>query len=127
MFLTFTFYFILIFTLFPTFLHPYLSSLHYPLHKYYSFSFHLPTTLYINIILLLSLHIPLFCLFLCTLSYYKFVTIYSILCMIFSHKKRFYLSLSQFFDEFFIHSSIYAKLLIFGNPFFLSFFFFFLH
>ena len=36
------------------------------------------------------------------------------------------LSLSQFFDEFFIHSSIYAKLLIFGNhfSFFLFFFFF---
>ena len=88
--------------------------------------FYLPTTLYINIILLPSLHLSLFCLFLFTLSYYKFVTIYSILCMVFSNKKRF--SLSQFFDEFFIHSSIYAKLLIFGNPFF-SFFllFFFLH
>ena len=56
--------------------------------------FHLPTTLYINIILLLSLHLPLFCLFLFTLSYYKFVTIYFILCIVFSHKKRFSLSLS---------------------------------
>ena len=37
--------------------------------------------------------------------------------MVFSHKKG-SLSLFQFFDEFFIHSSIYAKLLIFGNPFF---------
>ena len=59
--------------------------------------FHLPTTFYINIILLFSLHLPLFCLFLFTLFYYKFVTIYSILCMIFSHKKRFLsLSLSIF-------------------------------
>ena len=56
--------------------------------------FHLSTTLYINIILLLSLHLPLFCLFLFTLSYYKFVTIYFILCIVFSHKKRFSLSLS---------------------------------
>ena len=85
--------------------------------------FYLPTTLYINIILLPSLHLSLFCLFLFTLSYYKFVTIYSILCMVFSNKKRF--SLSQFFDEFFIHSSLYAKLLIFGNPFFSFLFFFF--
>ena len=49
--------------------------------------FHLSTTLYINILLLLSLHLTLLCLFLFTLSYYKFVTIYSILCMVFSHKK----------------------------------------
>ena len=88
------------------------SNLSPPLH------FLLPTTLYINIILLLSLHLPLVCLFSFTLSYYKFVTIYSILCMVFFHKKKgslsLSLSLSQFFDEFFIHSSIYAKLLIFG-------------
>ena len=62
--------------------------------------FHLPTTLYINIILLLSLHLPLFCLFLFTLSYYKFVTIYFILCMVFSHKKRFSLSLSLSLSNF---------------------------
>ena len=50
--------------------------------------------LYINIILSLSLHHPLFCLFLFTPFYYKFVTIHSILCIFFSHKKRFSLSLS---------------------------------
>ena len=33
------------------------------------------------------------------------------------------LSLTQFFNEFFIHSSIYANLLIFRNPFFFFFFF----
>ena len=82
--------------------------------------FYLPITLHINIILLLSFCLLLFCLFLFTLSYSKFVTIYSILCMVFSHKKK-VLSLSlslNFSMNFFIHSSIYAKLLIFGNPFF---------
>ena len=56
------------------------SSPHYPLHKYFLF---------------LSLHLPLFCLFLFTFSYYKFVPIYFILCMVFSHKKK-VLSLSIF-------------------------------
>ena len=50
--------------------------------------FHLLTTLYINIILPISLHRSLFLLFLFTLSYYKFVTISSILCIVFSHKKK---------------------------------------
>ena len=50
--------------------------------------FYLPITLHINIILLLSFCLFLFCLFLFTLSYYKFVTIYSILCMVFSLKKK---------------------------------------
>ena len=50
--------------------------------------FHLPTILYINIVLPLSLHLPLFCLFLFTPSYYKFVTISSILCIVFPHKKK---------------------------------------
>ena len=49
--------------------------------------FHLSTTLYINIIIPLSLHLPLFCLFWFIQFYYKFVTIPSILCIVFSHKK----------------------------------------
>ena len=49
--------------------------------------FHLPTTLYLNFTLTLSLYLPLFCLFLFSLSYYKFVIFYSILCIVSSHKK----------------------------------------
>ena len=41
-----------------------------------------------------------FCFFLFTPFYYKFVTISSILCIIFPHKKRLSLSLSQFFGGF---------------------------
>ena len=73
--------------------------------------FHLPTTLYINIILPLSFRLPLFCLFLFTPFYYKFVTISSILCIIYSHKKgslslSLSLSLSRFFGGFFSFSCI---------------------
>ena len=47
-----------------------------------------------------------FCLFLFTPFYYKFVTISSILCIVFSHKKKvlslsLFLSLSKFFGRFF--------------------------
>ena len=42
-----------------------------------------------------------FCLFLFTPSYYKFVTISSILCIVFPHQKNGSLSLSQFFGGFF--------------------------
>ena len=47
--------------------------LHYPLYKYYPSSFHLSTTFYINILLLLllSLHRPLFCLFFYFVSSYS--------------------------------------------------------
>ena len=55
---------------------------------------HLPTTLYFNIIFHLSLYLPLFCLFLFSLSYYKFVIFSFILCIVFSNKKVFSLSLS---------------------------------
>ena len=68
--------------------------------------FHLPTTLYINIIFPLSLHLPLFCLFLFTFSYYKFITISSILCIVFPSQKKKVplrtLSLSIFWWIFFI-------------------------
>ena len=49
--------------------------------------FHLSTILYINIILPISLHLPLFFSFLFTPSYYKFVIIFSILCIVFPHRK----------------------------------------
>ena len=95
-FLTFT-YFFLIFTLSQTFLIP------LPLH--------LPTTLYFNIILHLSLYLPLFCLFLFSFSYYKVVIFSFILCIVFSNKKRFSLSLSQLFGSFFN----FIFILSFGN------------
>ena len=53
---------------------------------------HLPTTLYFNIILPLSLYFPLFCLFLFSHSYYKFVIFSFILCIVFPNKKKFSLS-----------------------------------
>ena len=56
--------------------------------------FHLSTTLYLNITIYLFFHLPLFCLFLFTLSYYKFVILCSILCIVFPHKNVIYLSLS---------------------------------
>ena len=62
-----------------------------PLH------FHLPPSLYINIIFLFPFIFLYFFLFLFTPSYYKFVTISSILCIVFPYKKRFLLSLSKFF------------------------------
>ena len=58
-----------------------------------------------------------FCFFLFTPSYYKFVTISSILCIVFPHKKGFLslslslsfsLSLSQFFGGYFYFSCISA-------------------
>ena len=55
---------------------------------------HLLTTLYINIILPLSLHLPLFLSLLIHTLYYKFVTISSILCIIFLTIERLSLSLS---------------------------------
>ena len=58
---------------------------------------HLLTTLYFNIILPLSLYFPLFCLFLFSHSYYKFVIFSFILCIVSLHKKSFLsLSLSIF-------------------------------
>ena len=50
--------------------------------------FHLPITLYINIIFPLSLHLSLFFSLLIAPFYYKFVTISSILCIVFSQKKK---------------------------------------
>ena len=61
-----------------------------------------------------------FCLFLFTHFYYKFFTIYSILCIVFPHKKKRFplspsLSLSKFFGGFlflfFLH--LYFRLIIF--------------
>ena len=56
-----------------------------------------------------------FCLFLFTLSYYKFVTVSSILCIIFPHKKKKgSLSLSKFFSRFFLFFlHLYFRLIIF--------------
>ena len=54
--------------------------------------FHFPTTFYFNITLHLSLHPPLFCLFLFTPFYYKFVILSSILCIVFPHRKMLSLS-----------------------------------
>ena len=71
-----------------------------PLH------FHLPPALYINIIFLFPFIFLYFFLFLFTPSYYKFVTISSILCIVFPHKKkRFPLSLYIFWwiFLFFLH------------------------
>ena len=50
-------------------------------------------SLYLNITLLLYLHLSLFCFFLFTPSYYKIAILSSILCIVFYHKKC-YLSLS---------------------------------
>ena len=44
------------------------------------------TTLYLNFILTLSLYLPLFCLFLFSLSYYKIFIFSSILCIVSSHR-----------------------------------------
>ena len=66
--------------------------------------FHLPTTLNLNITIHLFLHLSLFCLFIFTSSYYKFVILSSILCIIFPHKKVYLslsLSLTIFFGVFF--------------------------
>ena len=79
--------FFLIFTFSQTFLLP------LPLH--------LPTTLYFNIIFHLSLYLPLFCLFLFSLSYYKFVIFSFILCIVFSNKKKKVISLSLSYLVFF--------------------------
>ena len=72
--------FFLISTFSPTFL--------IPLHL------HLPNILYFNITLYLSLHLPLFCslfcLFLFTQFYYKFVIISSIICIAFPHNKGYF-------------------------------------
>ena len=59
-----------------------------------SLTFHLSTTLYLNITIHLSFHLPLFCLFLFTTSYYKFVIISSIFWIVFPSKKVISLSLS---------------------------------
>ena len=87
--------------------------------------FYLPTTLYINIIHLLSLHLPLFCLFLFTLSYYKFVTIYSIICMVFSHKKKVLsLSLSLTIFRWIFYTFFYlCQMTNLWEPFYFFFFF----
>ena len=81
----------------------------------YLFIFPLPSTL-ISFFLFPFIFLY-FCLFLFTLFYYKFVTISSILCIVFSHKKKlFSLSLFlnflvDFFLLFFLH--LYFKLIIF--------------
>ena len=55
-----------------------------------------------------------FCLFLFTPSYYKFATNFSILYMVFPHKKRLSLSLSlNFLVDLFYFSCIYFRLIIF--------------
>ena len=68
--------------------------------------FHLSTILYFNIIIHLSLHLPLF------VSSYPFIltinlSLFSILCIIFSHKKvlslSFSLSLNVLVDFFLLH------------------------
>ena len=53
-----------------------------------------------------------FCLFLFTLSYYKFVIISSIICIVFSHQKNgsLSLSLSKFFGGFFFYFSCISTL-----------------
>ena len=105
-FFFFNIYFFNIYTS-PTFLSP--LSFHLPITSIFlpPLAFHLPTTLYINIILLLSLISLYFCLFLFTPFYYKFVTISSILCIVFPLKKKVSsLSLSKFFGGFFYFSCI---------------------
>ena len=79
--------------------------------------FHLPTTLNLNITIHLFLHLSLFCLFIFTSSYYKFVILFSILCIIFPHKKV-YLSLSlslshNIFWSIFFFLHLYFKLINF--------------
>ena len=64
--------------------------------------FHLPTTFYFNITLHLSLHLPLFCLFLFTPFHYKFAVLSSILYIVFPHQKKKKKALSQFYGGFFI-------------------------
>ena len=101
-FFPFTHFLKKIFTLAPT-PSPTFSSPHYPLPSTlisffisplpFTLPFHLPTTFYLNITLRLSLHLPFFCHFLFTTSYYKFIIISSILYIFFPHKKGF-LSLS---------------------------------
>ena len=63
---------------------------HYPL----PYLFHLPTTLYLNITLYFSLHLPFFCPFLFTPSSYIFVIFSSILYILFPHRKKKVISLS---------------------------------
>ena len=70
--------------------------LHYPLHKYNSSSFSSSS-------FILSLLIHTFLLYICN---YLFHYMHGFLSQ---KKSSLSLSLSQFFDEFFIHSSIYAK------------------
>ena len=70
--------------------------------------FHLPTTLYLNITLRFSLHLPFFfCPFLFTTFYYKFITLFHFLHTFPSQKKkRFSLSPSlNFVVDFFIFLS----------------------
>ena len=66
-------HFFLTFTLSPTFL--------------ILFTFSFPQTFHLDITLPLSFYLPLFCFFLLSSSYYKFVIHSSILYIIFSHKK----------------------------------------
>ena len=80
--------------------------------------FHLPTTLNLKITIHLFFHLSLFCLFIFTSSYYKFVILFSILCIIFPHKKislslSLSLSLSQYFLEYFFFLHLYFKLINF--------------
>ena len=62
--------------------------------------FHLPTTIYFNITLHLSFHLLLFCLFLFTLFYYKFVILFHSLHIFFSVIS---LSLSLLIFLFYLH------------------------
>ena len=73
----------------------------------YLFISPLPSTL-ISFFLFLFIFLY-FCLFLFAPSYYNFVTISSILCIVFPHKKKvpsLFLSLSKFFGGFFYFSYI---------------------
>ena len=68
------------------------------IYPYYNISpsltFSSPHYLYFNVIVHLSLRLPLFCIILFTLFYYKFVIISSILYIIFPHKNVISISLS---------------------------------
>ena len=57
--------------------------------------FHLSTTLYFNIVIHLSLHLPLF-VFSYPFTFTINLSLFSILCIFFSHKKVFFFSLSLF-------------------------------
>ena len=107
-FLTFTHFLKNIYTFFNIFISLTFSSPHYPFISPLPFTllFYLPTTLYLNITLRLSLHLPFFfCPFLFTTFYYKFITLFHFLHTFPSQKKKgsLSLSLSQFWGGFFFN------------------------